>query len=55
MLSETIEFTTTCQKKQVVCYLKGSSYDVYLSGILIKINASFQWVMAFKTVLNNDL
>lgn len=54
MLSNQINFTTTCQKRQVVAYLKGDKYDVYLSGLLIKINASFEWVMAFKTIMGND-
>jgi len=54
MLSKEIQFTTTCQKRQVVAYLKNGKYDVYLSGLLIKINASFQWVMSFKTILENN-
>jgi hypothetical protein len=55
MLFEQIEFTTTCQKRRVVAYLKGNKYDVYLSGILIEINASLEWVMAFKTIMTNKL
>ena len=55
MLSKEINFTTTCQKKQVVAYLKSNKYDVYISGLLVKINASFEWVMAFKTIMQNDL
>jgi hypothetical protein len=55
MLSKEIQFATTCQKRQVVAYLKKDKYDVYLSGLLIKINASFEWVMTFKTIMQNDL
>jgi hypothetical protein len=55
MLSNEIKFTTTCQKRQVVAYLKNDKYDVYLSGILVKVNASFQWLMTFKTIMQNDL
>lgn len=55
MLSEEIQFTTASQNREVVCYLKTDRYDVYLSGLLIKTNASFQWVMALKTILTNDL
>jgi hypothetical protein len=55
MLSKEIKFTTTCQKRQVVAYLKNEKYDVYLSGLLVKINASFEWVMTLKTIMQNDL
>ena len=55
MLSNEIQFTTTCKCLQVVAYLKEDKYDVYLSGICIKINASFQWVMTFKTIMTNDI
>jgi hypothetical protein len=55
MLSNEIKFTTTCQKRQVVAYLKNDKYDVYLSGLLVKVNASFQWLMTFKTIMQNDL
>lgn len=55
MLSKEINFTTTCQKRQVAAYLKGNKYDVYISGLLVKTNASFEWLMAFKTIMENDL
>ena len=55
MHSKEINFTTICQSRQVVAYLKGCKYDVYISGMLIKINASFEWVMAFKAIMKNDL
>ena len=55
MLSNEIQFTTTCKQLQVVAYLKEKTYDVYMSGICIQINASFQWVMAFKTIMTHDI
>ena len=51
MLSDIIEFYTTCQKRHVVCYLKEGRYDIYISGILIKISATIECVNTIRKLL----
>ena len=50
-----IKIITGDFKNEVTCYFKNGKYDVYVKGACLKLNASLQWCMALKVLIENDL